>query len=131
MGKTQFWNTFDENLLIKIREVRAETSRNYKTSLKLDEDFAKEAKKQGLSKSEIINASIVKFTYGNRLTRYGAIKIMSKKDGVFAKMAQLALEDEEQMNQFIDYIKEQVESGRYNQIAEKHGEDVIKAILNN
>ena len=128
-----FWNRFDSKLLKRFQEARKEkkVARNFRIGEDLDEDFAKKCKNQGINKTDVVTASIVEFTYKNTLTAKGAIKIISRKeDSVITKMAKMALENEEDFADFIQYIKDQATDGNEESMKANHGADVINAIIN-
>jgi hypothetical protein len=138
--RKNFFNRFDSNLLSRIMSFRGgdTASRNYRANLDLDKKFIKklkEFKKQNLTKTDVIEAGIVEFVYGdprkNTLTVRGAIRIISKGDSVIANAANLTLCNPEQTPDFVDFIKKQCEDGQKEALVEIHGKDVIDSILNN
>ena len=138
--RENFFSRFNEPLLIKIGLLKAgkSASRNYRANLELDKAFIKklkEFKNQNLSKTDVIEAGIAQFVYGdakqNVLTAKGAIKIISKGDSIINTIAKLALEDEGEIKDFVDYIKDQANEGNKEALIATHGKDVINAILNN
>lgn len=127
-----FFSNFNEKLLLKIQELKSSDKimRHYRTPETLEKDFVKKCNDSGMSKTEVINASIAKFTYCNTLTARGAVMIISKKNSVVGKAAELALTEEDGIKTFCDHIKEQCEQGNEKSLKKNHGKDVINAILN-
>jgi hypothetical protein len=136
--RKNYFSRFNGELLAKIIAFKSgnSASRNYRANLDLDKAFIKKLKQfkaQNLTKTDVIEASIVQFVYGdqrkNTLTAKGAITIISKKDSIIAKAAKIAIETEEGLEGFADYITDQCEAGNRTVLEDTHGVDIINAIL--
>lgn len=128
----EFWGNFNELLYEKVLQSRTDKkeTRTFKLGKTLDKDFTKKCKDEGINKTDVVVAGVVKYTYGNKLNVNGAIKIIAKQDTLVGRLAKMAMNNEQDFKDFVQYIHDQADDGNKESMDRIYGQDVIETILN-